>query len=148
MEVLQNLFLQHLLLVFDKKIKCEAMRLGLKGTYWVRDHGWISKMTQLFALDERLCFCLLKVYSKTAPSWANRAIFRSIPPAYPHKLPDEPMTWWQGSSTDSGLCATAAATDRMKSCGKSLLWWGVDVWIDVGSNWRDNLVCTIFANSV
>ena len=35
---------------------------------------------------------LLKVYSKTAPSWANRAIFRSIPPAYPHKLPDEPMT--------------------------------------------------------
>ena len=33
MEVLQNLFLQHLLLVFDKEIKCEALRLGLKRTY-------------------------------------------------------------------------------------------------------------------
>ena len=63
----------------------------------------------------------LTVYSRTAPSWANRAILRSIPPAYPHKLPDVPMTRWQGSSTDSGLCARAVATDRMKSCGKSLL---------------------------
>lgn len=33
MEVLQNLFLQHLHLVFDKEPKCEALRLGLKGTY-------------------------------------------------------------------------------------------------------------------
>ena len=66
-------------------------------------------------------FVFLTVYSKTAPSWANRAILRSIPPAYPHKLPEVPRTRWQGSSTDSGLCARAVATARMKSCGKSLL---------------------------
>lgn len=67
MEVLQNLFLQHLLLVFDKEIKCEALRLGLKERTEVRDQR-IQKITQLFALDETPCFCLVKVYSKTAPS--------------------------------------------------------------------------------
>ena len=31
MEVLQNLFLQHLLLVFDKKIKCKGIEVGIEG---------------------------------------------------------------------------------------------------------------------
>ena len=31
MEVLQNLFLQHLLLVFDKEIKCKGIEIGIEG---------------------------------------------------------------------------------------------------------------------
>lgn len=56
-----------------------------------------------------------------APSWDNKAVFLSIPPAYPHRLPDEPTTRWQGSSTDIGLCPTAEATDRTKSGEQSVL---------------------------
>ena len=31
MEVLQNLFLQHLHLVFDKEIKCKGIEVGIEG---------------------------------------------------------------------------------------------------------------------
>lgn len=31
MEVLQNLLLQHLLLVFDKEIKCKGIEIGIEG---------------------------------------------------------------------------------------------------------------------
>ena len=37
--MLQNSFLQHLLLVFDKGIKCKALRLKLKGATEVRDQS-------------------------------------------------------------------------------------------------------------
>ena len=41
------------------------------------------------------------------PSNFNRAIFRSIPPAYPVRLPLLPITLWQGMIMLTGLCPIA-----------------------------------------
>ena len=40
----------------------------------------------------------------------SRAIFLSIPPAYPVRLPFEPTTRWQGMIMEISLCPTAPPT--------------------------------------
>ena len=37
-------------------------------------------------------------------------IFLSIPPAYPVRLPLDPITLWHGTIKETGLCATAPPT--------------------------------------